>query len=240
MSQDVRDLPPCQPETDGQGERDGDGEERGEYRGGHMTLECVRRCNFQASDSRTPPAARRPMPETDRLVWIDMEMTGLAPETDRILELALIVTDAALNVVAQAPVWVVRQAEDILGGMDAWNTSTHGKSGLIDKVRASTHDEARVEQEALAFLRLHAVAKASPMSGNSICQDRRFLARWMPELESFFHYRNLDVSTLKELCRRWRPELLKGVPKEGKHEALADVLESIQELRYYRDHFIRA
>src|SRR4051794_3485632 len=175
----------------------------------------------------------------DRLIWIDMEMTGLRPETDRIIELALIVTDADLVTVAEGPVWVVHQGDDILGGMDSWNTSTHGKSGLTDRVRKSTHDEAQVEAEALAFLRQHVAAKASPMCGNSICQDRRFLARWMPTLEEHFHYRNLDVSTLKELCRRWRPELMKGIPKEGKHEALADVQESIMELKYYREQFIR-
>lgn len=175
----------------------------------------------------------------DRLVWIDMEMTGLKPETDRIIELALIVTDADLATVAEAPVWVVHQSDEVLAGMDAWNTGTHTKSGLVAKVRASGHVERSVEAAALAFLRGHVAAKASPMCGNSICQDRRFLARWMPDLEDFFHYRNLDVSTLKELCRRWKPELMKGIPKEGKHEALADVQESIMELKYYREQFIR-
>ena len=181
------------------------------------------------------------MPELDpaRLIWIDMEMTGLRPDTDRILEVALIVTDAALVTVAEAPVWVLRQSDDVMAGMDSWNTSTHGKSGLTAKVKLSEYDEARVEAEALAFLRQHVPAKTSPMCGNSICQDRRFLARWMPRLEEFFHYRNLDVSTLKELCRRWRPDLMKGIPKEGRHEALADVQESIMELSYYREHFIR-
>jgi oligoribonuclease len=169
-----------------------------------------------------------------------MEMTGLKPDSDRIIELALIVTDSALEVVAEAPVWVVHQSEAALDAMDAWNKGTHGRSGLIDKVRASPLDEAAVEARALAFLQEHVPAKASPMCGNSICQDRRFLARWMPVLEDHFHYRNLDVSTLKELARRWQPELMKGVPKEGKHEALADVRESIDELRYYREHFLRA
>ncbi len=180
------------------------------------------------------------MLDASRLIWIDMEMTGLKPDTDRIIEVALVVTDAELVTVAEAPVWVVHQPDEVMAGMDAWNTSTHGKSGLVDRVRASTHDEARVEAEALDFLRQHVPPKASPMCGNSICQDRRFLARWMPQLEDFFHYRNLDVSTLKELCRRWKPELMKGIPKEGKHEALADVQESIMELKYYREHFIRA
>src|SRR5262245_62581984 len=174
-----------------------------------------------------------------RLVWIDMVMTGLKPETDRIIEVAIVITDADLNKVAEAPVWVVHQSDEVLDGMDAWNKSTHGKSGLIDKVKASLSDDAQVESEALAFLRQHVPAKASPMCGNSICQDRRFLARWMPALEDYFMYRNLDVSTLKELARRWQPELMKGVPKEGKHEALADVYESIAELRYYRANFLR-
>jgi oligoribonuclease len=177
--------------------------------------------------------------DANHLIWIDMEMTGLVPERDRIIEVALVITDANLQTIASAPVWVVHQADPVLDGMDAWNQGTHGRSGLIAKVKASTLDEATVEAQALAFLREHVPAKASPMCGNSICQDRRFLARWMPALEDWFHYRNLDVSTLKELCRRWKPELMKGIPKEGKHEALADVLESIGELRYYRENFIR-
>ena len=177
--------------------------------------------------------------DPNRLVWIDMEMTGLKPDTDRILEVALIVTDHELEVVAEPAVWVLHQADDILAGMDNWNTSTHGRSGLTAKVRASSLAEAEVEAAALAFLRQHVAPRASPMCGNSICQDRRFLARWMPALEDYFHYRNLDVSTLKELARRWRPEVVKGVPKEGRHEALADVHESIAELKYYREHFLR-
>jgi oligoribonuclease len=177
--------------------------------------------------------------DADRLVWIDMEMTGLRPEADRILEVALVVTDANLATIAVAPVWVLHQDDSILAAMDSWNQGTHGRSGLIDKVKASQLDEVEVEAAALAFLSEHAAARTSPMCGNSICQDRRFLARWMPSLEAFFHYRNLDVSTLKELCRRWKPELMKGIPKEGKHEALADVYESIEELRYYREKFIR-
>ena len=178
--------------------------------------------------------------DANLLVWIDMEMTGLRPEIDRIIEVALVVTDANLNTIAEAPVWVVHQDDAVLEAMDAWNQGTHGKSGLIDKVKASTLDEAAVESAALAFLTQHVGAKLSPMCGNSICQDRRFLARWMPRLEEWFHYRNLDVSTLKELVRRWKPELMKGIPKEGKHEALADVMESIQELAYYREHFIKS
>ncbi len=178
--------------------------------------------------------------DADCLVWIDLEMTGLRPDIDRILEVALVVTDAVLSPVAVAPVWVLHQDDSTLAAMDAWNQGTHGRSGLIDKVKASMLDEVEVEAAALAFLQEHVPARASPMCGNSICQDRRFLARWMPGLEAFFHYRNLDVSTLKELCRRWKPELMKGIPKEGKHEALADVYESIEELRYYREHFIKS
>ena len=177
--------------------------------------------------------------DPNRLIWIDLEMSGLKPDADRILEVALVVTNHALETIAQAPVYVVHQADEVLDGMDSWNQATHGRSGLIDKVRSATVTEQDVEAAALAFLREHVPAKASPMCGNSICQDRRFLARFMPALEDWFHYRNLDVSTLKELARRWKPDLVKGIPKEGKHEALADVLESIAELRYYRDTFLR-
>jgi oligoribonuclease len=177
--------------------------------------------------------------DAGHLIWIDLEMTGLKPDVDRIIEVALVVTDGELNTIAEAPVWVVHQSDAVLAGMDSWNQGTHGRSGLIDKVKASTIDETTVEVAALAFLREHVPPKMSPMCGNSICQDRRFLARSMPALEDYFHYRNLDVSTLKELARRWKPELMKGVPKEGKHEALADVYESIAELKYYRENFIR-
>ena len=175
----------------------------------------------------------------DRLIWIDLEMTGLRPDADRILEVALVVTDASLATIAEAPVWVVHQADATLDAMDAWNRGTHGRSGLIDRAKASVLDEAAVEAAALAFLRAHVPAKASPMCGNSICQDRRFLARWMPALEDHFHYRNLDVSTLKELARRWSPEVAKAFAKESKHTALADVYESIDELKFYREHFLR-
>ena len=174
-----------------------------------------------------------------RLIWIDMEMTGLKPETDRIIEIALVITDPSLVTVAQAEVLVVHQDTETLGGMDSWNQSTHARSGLLDKVKTSGLDEAAVEQRMLAFLREHVPPKTSPMCGNSICQDRRFLARWMPQLEDYFHYRNLDVSTLKELCKRWQPEIAKGWVKQGKHEALADIYESIDELKYYREHFIK-
>ncbi len=175
----------------------------------------------------------------DRLIWLDLEMTGLRPDRDRILEVAMVVTDIELNVVAEAPVWAVHQEDAVLAAMDAWNQSMHGRSGLIDRVKASVLSESDVETQALAFLGAHVAAQASPMCGNSICQDRRFLARWMPQLESFFHYRNLDVSTLKELCRRWKPEIARGFCKDSKHEALADVYESIDELKYYREHFFK-
>jgi oligoribonuclease len=166
-------------------------------------------------------------------------MTGLDPERDRIIEVAIVITNAQLETIAEAPVLVVHQPESILAAMDSWNRSTHAKSGLVDRVRASRLAESDAEERMLAFLAEHVPAKTSPMCGNSICQDRRFLARWMPRLEAYFHYRNLDVSTLKELARRWKPDLAKGVAKQGKHEALADIHESIEELRYYREHFIR-
>ena len=172
--------------------------------------------------------------DQNNLVWIDMEMTGLVPDSDRIIEIAMVVTDSQLNTLAEGPVLVVRQPDSVLDGMDAWNKSTHAKSGLIDRVKASALDEAAVEAQAIEFLKQHVPASASPMCGNSICQDRRFMARWMPKLEAYFHYRNLDVSTLKELVRRWKPEVAKGMAKHNKHEALADILESIEELKYYR------
>ena len=172
--------------------------------------------------------------DPNNLIWIDMEMTGLQPDSDRIIEVAMVVSDAHLNVLAESPAWVVHQPDEVLAGMDSWNKGTHGKSGLIDKVRASTLAEAQAEAEALEFLKPLVPAGLSPMCGNSICQDRRFLARWMPRLEAHFHYRNLDVSTLKELVKRWKPELSKGFVKEGKHEALADIYDSIEELKYYR------
>jgi len=175
----------------------------------------------------------------NNLVWLDMEMTGLAPDTDRIIEVAMVVTDGNLNVVAEGPVLVVHQPDSVLEAMDDWNKATHGKSGLIDRVKASPLSEAEVEAQLIAFLKEHVPARTSPMCGNSICQDRRFLARWMPQLEAYFHYRNLDVSTLKELARRWKPEVANGIKKHGKHEALADIYESIEEMKHYRDHFIK-
>jgi oligoribonuclease len=171
--------------------------------------------------------------DPNNLIWIDMEMTGLQPDADRVIEIAMLVTDPQLNVLATGPVLVVHQPDEVLDAMDTWNKSTHAKTGLIERVRASSLTEADAERQALEFVSAHVPANVSPMCGNSICQDRRFLARWMPGLEAHFHYRNLDVSTLKELVRRWKPEL-KAFSKEGKHEALADILESIEELKFYR------
>ena len=171
--------------------------------------------------------------DANNLIWIDMEMTGLQPDSDRVIEIAMLVTDSQLNIIATGPALVVRQPDEVLDAMDSWNKSTHAKTGLIERVRASTLSEAEAERQALEFLAAHVPANTSPMCGSSICQDRRFLVRWMPRLEAYFHYRNLDVSTLKELVRRWKPEL-KSFSKEGKHEALADILESIEELKFYR------
>ena len=174
----------------------------------------------------------------DNLAWIDLEMTGLLPDADRIIEIATVVTDRDLNVLAEGPVLALRQSEAALARMDAWNQTTHGASGLVARVRASTVDEAEAERRTLAFLGEWLAPGTSPMCGNSICQDRRFLARSMPALEKFFHYRNLDVSTLKELARRWAPQVLAGVKKSTTHQALEDVRDSIQELRHYRATFI--
>ncbi|MDD2914530.1 MAG: oligoribonuclease [Gallionella sp.] len=175
----------------------------------------------------------------NNLIWIDLEMTGLNPDTDRVIEAAIVITDGNLETVAEAPVLVVHQPDSVLDGMDAWNKSTHGKSGLIEKVKASVLNEAEVEAQMIEFLREYVPTGISPMCGNSVCQDRRFLARWMPKFEAYFHYRNLDVSTVKELAKRWKPSVMQGMKKHGKHEALADIYESIQELRHYREHFIK-
>ena len=207
----------------------------------------IKSCNAAA---RTKPMRQYPLnrrenyrkimaQDQNNLAWLDMEMTGLNPDTDRIIELAIVITDSQLELVAESPVWVVHQSAEVMAAMDAWNTSTHGKSGLAARVAAATTLEADVEAAALEFLKLHLPRLASPMCGNSICQDRRFMARHMPKLEDWFHYRNLDVSTLKELCKRWKPEIAKGLKKHGKHEALADIYESIEELKYYREHFLK-
>ena len=175
----------------------------------------------------------------NHLIWIDLEMTGLNPYQDRIIEMALIVTDSALNILAEAPVIAIHQSDDCLAAMDAWNTRVHHGSGLVERVKASTIDEQQAQVQAIEFLRPWVDKGVSPMCGNSICQDRRFLYHYMPILEAYFHYRNLDVSTLKELVKRWKPSLLSGVVKASKHKALDDIKESIDELKYYREHFIR-
>lgn len=174
-----------------------------------------------------------------RLIWLDMEMSGLDPEKERILEIAMIVTEPDLSVVAQAPVLVVHQPDSVLDAMDKWNQSTHSKSGLIDRVKASANTEADVENILLDFLKPLVPEGKSPMCGNTIGQDRRFMVKYMPKLEAYFHYRNLDVSTLKELSLRWKPEVYKSFSKQNKHEALADIEESIRELEHYREHFIK-
>ena len=168
-----------------------------------------------------------------------MEMSGLNPESDRVLEVAIVITDSSLDTVAEGPVLVVHQSDDVLGGMDDWNKSTHAKSGLIDRVKASKLTEREAEEQMLRFLEVYVPPRISPMCGNSVHQDRRFLGRYLPQLEAYFLYRNLDVSTLKELARRWKPEIMAGLTKHGKHEALADIYESIEELRYYREHFLK-
>ena len=177
--------------------------------------------------------------DANHLVWLDMEMTGLDPERERIIELAIVVTDSNLVTIAESPVWVVHQSDAQLDAMDDWNKNTHGKSGLVGRVRASTLDEAAVEAEALAFVQQYVAKGGSPMCGNSIGQDRRFMVRYMPVLEDWFHYRNLGVSTLKELCKRWKPEIAAGFVKKSDHTALVDIRESIEELKYYREHFIK-
>ena len=173
------------------------------------------------------------------LIWIDLEMTGLEPQQDQIIEIATIVTDKDLNTLEEGPVIAIHQPDDILAGMDEWNTSHHGSSGLTERVRQSRYSMQQAEQETLDFLKRYVSKRKSPMCGNSICQDRRFMARLMPELEAFFHYRNLDVSSIKELIRLWKPELAAGFSKNATHLALDDVRESIDELKYYRKTFIR-
>ena len=177
--------------------------------------------------------------DPNNLIWIDMEMSGLDPEIDRVLEVAIVITTSQLEVVAEAPTLVVYQPAGVLDRMDDWNKGTHGKSGLIDRVKASTLTDAEVEAQMLAFVAQHVPPRLSPICGNSVHQDRRFLVRYMPKLEEYFLYRNLDVSTLKELARRWKPEVMAGLTKHGKHEALADIHESISELRYYREHILK-
>jgi oligoribonuclease len=178
--------------------------------------------------------------DAQHLIWIDLEMTGLNPDTDKIIEIATIITDKDLNILAQGPALAVHQSDEALDAMDEWNQTHHGQSGLIERVKASTIDDAEAERLTLEFIKQWLPERTSPICGNSIGQDRRFLVRYMPELEAYFHYRNLDVSTLKELAARWAPSLKDGFKKQTKHEALADIIESIEELRYYREHFIKS
>lgn len=179
------------------------------------------------------------MQNTSNLVWVDLEMTGLDPDRDVVIEIATIVTDSDLNTLAEGPVIAIKQPDTVLDSMDEWNTSHHNASGLVERVKASLYDEDKAAGETIAFLDQWVPRNSSPMCGNSICQDRRFMARHLPELEAWFHYRNLDVSTLKILMQRWRPELEAGFTKAGTHLALDDIRESIQEMRYYRQHFLR-
>lgn len=195
--------------------------------------------NVQVTETTAAVAAKPAKPNEMNLVWVDMEMTGLDPDNDKIIEIAVVVTDMQLNILAEGPVFAIHQSDEVLNKMDAWNKGTHGRSGLIDRVKASTVTEADAEKALIAFLKSFVPAGKSPMCGNTICQDRRFMFRGMPKLEEFFHYRNLDVSTLKELCRRWKPALASGFKKHQKHTALADIIESIEELKYYREHFIK-
>ncbi len=182
----------------------------------------------------TPTLARH----NDNLIWIDLEMTGLYPDKNRIIEIAVVVTDAQLTQRVQGPVLAIHQADATLNSMDAWNKGVHGKSGLIERVKASQINELQAQQQVIEFLSTYVSKGVSPMCGNSICQDRRFLANYMPQLEAFFHYRNVDVSTLKELAKRWKPDILSGFKKAQAHTALADIQESIDELLYYREHFL--
>ncbi|MFN6184298.1 MAG: oligoribonuclease [Burkholderiales bacterium] len=191
------------------------------------------------TEAATPIPQEKSEKNNDHLVWVDMEMTGLVPETDRILEVAVIVTNSQLEIIAEGPVVVVHQSDATLDKMDAWNKGTHGKSGLIDKVKGSALDEPQAEILLLDFLRQYVGKNKAPMCGNTICQDRRFMARWMPTLEAYFHYRNLDVSSFKEVAKRWKPAVVESFKKQQAHTALADIRESIEELKHYREHFIR-
>ena len=177
--------------------------------------------------------------DNNNLIWVDLEMTGLDPDRDRVIEIATIITNASLAVVAEGPVIAIRQPDGVLEAMDSWNRDTHTNSGLIDRVRESDYNESLASVETIEFLKQHVEPGNSPMCGNSVCQDRRFLYRWMPEVERYFHYRNLDVSSVKELCNRWAPQIAQGLKKKSTHQALQDIRDSIDELRYYRDNFFK-
>ncbi|MDX1733162.1 MAG: oligoribonuclease [Halioglobus sp.] len=179
------------------------------------------------------------MQSANNLIWVDMEMTGLDPERDRVIEIATIITDSDLNTLAEGPVIAIHQSDECLDAMDEWNTTHHNRSGLVSRVKASEYDELAAAAETIAFLEQWVPAGVSPMCGNTICQDRRFMARHLAQLEAYFHYRNLDVTTVKILLQRWRPDLESGFTKTGAHLALDDIRESINEMRYYRDHFLR-
>jgi oligoribonuclease len=206
-----------------------------------MAQDSQERIMSQANDlpegSAAPVAA--PRANEMNLVWVDMEMTGLEPDTDRIIEVAVVVTDMHLNVLAEGPVFAIHQSDETLDKMDNWNKGTHGRSGLTERVKASTVTEAQAEEELIKFLKQWVPKGKSPMCGNTIGQDRRFMVRYMPKLEAFFHYRNIDVSTLKELGKRWNPTMVAGFKKHQMHTAMADIIESIDELKYYREHFIK-